>query len=155
MGTANKEYDEEGLVLAIAKATKTYGEIGAEFGLCEAHVGRIARGQVRPELQQAIQDAVEGFRDEARRLAAASARPAIARLMRLIASDPEGAAEADVARKAAVDLLKHAVGDPSKPEQNINQNQSQGSPLGLSADDLDAFLKFKADRNGGPPDEGA
>lgn len=137
-----ENYDDDALVMMIAKGNLTYAQIAEEIGLAEITVSKIARGERRPELQPKIKAAVQGFIEEARRLTAKYARSAVARLGKIIANE-SAMADADVQRKASVDLLKFSLGDPGKPEVNVNQTQS--TP-GLSADDLNNLAKMK----GGP-----
>jgi len=154
MGTPLKNYDDDELVLAIAKGDRSYSQLAEEFGLSEVHVGQIARGVRRPELQPKIKAAVQGFIDEARRLAARYAQGAVGRLGKLIATDSKACA--DVQRKAAVDILKFTLGDPGRPEVNVSQtaNHMGGqAPAGIDADDVQAFYEFKAARDGGPTDD--
>jgi len=155
-----KDYDVDALVLALAMGEKTYAEIAAQFGLSTVYVGEISRGEKRPELQAKIEAATEGLIAEARRLGARSARPAMTRLLKLIADPPAPKddkppppkVEPEVQRKAAVDILRFSLGDPGRTEVNMNQTQ-HGSPVGVAPEDVQDFYKFKADKGGGPPDE--
>ena len=135
------DYDDDALVLMIAKGDRTYAQIAEKIGLAEVTVGQIARGERRPELQPKIKAAVQGFIDEARRLTAKYARSAVARLGLIIAK--ESKADDDVKRKASVDLLKFSLGDPGKTEVNVNQTQTMP---GLDGKDLNNLAKMK----GGP-----
>lgn len=135
------DYDDDALVLMIAKGNLTYPQIAESIGLSEETVAKIARGERRPELQPRIKAAVQGFIEEARRLTAKYARSAVARLGKIIANGSK--ADADVQRKASVDLLKFTLGDPGKTEVNVNQTQTMP---GLDGKDLDNLAKMK----GGP-----
>ena len=143
MGKPLAEYDDEQLVLDIACGRLTYAQIAARHGLTESMVGRIARGERRPELQAKIQAAAQGFVDVAMRLGARLATLAMGRLGKLIEKDSDAPAETQ--RKAAVDLLKFALGDPSRPEVTVSQSSQNNMP-GLSAEELELLAGIK----GGP-----
>jgi len=149
-----KEYNVDELVLALAMGEKTYAQIAEQLGLSAVYVGEISRGDKRPELQVKIEAATEGLIAEARRLGARSARPAMARLLKIIADPEPGKPKADVdtQRKAAVDILKFAMGDPGRAEVNVHQTQ-HGSPAGVAPEDVQDFYRFKAGKGGGPPDD--
>lgn len=132
MAHGNAKYDDDRLVQLIAEAELSYAAIGADVGLSESMVGRVARGEYRTELQPLITAIREGFADEARRLAARSARGAVATLVELTHDSGQ---PGDVRRKAAGDILSHAIGDPSRTQVNVSQQQAQGPDLaGLSAE---------------------
>ena len=136
-----KSYDDEALVLDIAQGNLTYEQIAKRHGLSAAFVGEIARGEARAELQQRLGAVTDGLRAQARRIGVQLANAAMARLGTLVTTTAK--VDADTRRKAAVDILKFAIGDPSKTEVNVKQQQ--GLP-GLDADDLEALAK----RKGGP-----
>lgn len=146
---APKDYDADELTLAIARGDRTYRQISEAFGLSEAHVGQIARGERRPELQAKIRAATGGFLDDARRLAAQSAQDAVASLRKIMAAD-SGAPE-ETKRKAAVDILKLTL-DGSDPA-GAARNDPAGSPAGVAPGHVQEFYQYVADRHGGPPDK--
>ena len=126
MGTHHKQYDDEMLALDIAHGTMTQAQIAEKHGLAETTICAIARGERRPELQERIEAATQGMIDQARRLASRLATPALGRLASLIGDTAD--APADIKRKAAVDILKYALGDPSRAV-NINANLNEiGGP---------------------------
>jgi hypothetical protein len=118
LGKPKTEYDDDALVMAIARGDRSYGLIAADHGLSESTVARIARGRQRPELQQKIQAASAAMVDQVRRLGSLMAAEAMARLGRLVAEDSTAGEETQ--RKAAVDILKFAMGDPGRTEINVN-----------------------------------
>ena len=134
-------YDDDALVLDIANGSQTYAEIAAKHKLSEVFVGQIARGERRPELQAKIDQVTQGFADRARRLGKRLAQVAMARLGNLAAKDSDAPAETQ--RKAAGDILAHALGDPSKTDITMLQ---QNTTPGLSAADLELLAKSR----GGP-----
>lgn len=121
-GKKQAQYDDDEIVMDIARGELTWGQIAAKHGLSEPYVGQIARGEKRPELQARIDSYVEGLANQARRLGKRLASVAMGRLGALAAKDSK--APADVQRKAAVDILNHAIGDPSKTEVNVSQQQA-------------------------------
>ncbi len=121
-----KEYDSNALVWAIARGDRPISEIAHEFHLSYQHVAGISKGRFRKELHPQIQALREIMLEEARAMARRLARPAMVRLGRLIADDTTPTAE--VQRKAAVDILRYAIGDPSKPEINVLQAQQIHQP---------------------------
>ncbi|MCK4625069.1 MAG: hypothetical protein KAV00_07150 [Phycisphaerae bacterium] len=133
------EYDDEVLVMLLAKGEKTHAQIAEEVGLSAVFVGQISRGERRPELQKRIEEICEGMLDQARRLGKRLASVAMGRLGSLVAKDSE--AGPDVQRKASVDILNQAIGDPSKTQINMNQSMP-----GLSLEELERVTKMK----GGP-----
>lgn len=148
MGSKRKDYDDDALVLAIARGDKTYQQICGEFGISKSLVFKIVRGQARPELQPRIQAAVEAFIDEARRLAAGWARQLVARH---ITEGMQGAGE--TSRKCREYILGLTLGGPSGPITNILLAQRQD----LHAPDfLDSLPQEKKQRVlevlGGPDD---
>ncbi|NLF32092.1 MAG: hypothetical protein GX591_14550 [Planctomycetes bacterium] len=108
MAEPTKHYDDDLLIADLAEGQLNYGQIGQRHGLSASQVGRIARGEVRPELHARILEAAAGVREQSRRLGATLSRAAWARLGRLISAPdvPE-----EVQRKAAVDILKMAQDD--------------------------------------------
>lgn len=140
-----KTYDDDALVLAIARGDKSYIQIAKEFGLSNQMVSAVARGICRPELLPRIQELERAFRDQARRLAMRMATGAIARLGKLIHPDLEPTPE--VQRKAAVDILKYALGDPSRPQVSVFQaQQTQGFPV--KAEHAAEFYRWRARKAG-------
>lgn len=118
MGKPLATYDDDALVMDIARADRSFAEIAAAHGLSESTVARIARGRQRPELQEKIHAASAAMLDQVRRLGARMAAAAMARLGAIVAAD-SGAGE-ETQRKAAVDILKFAVGDPGRTEISFN-----------------------------------
>lgn len=110
-----KNYDDDTLIREIVSGEKTYSQIGQETGLTCTQVSRIALGNSRPELQQRLEAAREGFLEQARRLGARLVPVAVKRLAALIAS--EGGVPADVQRQAAVDIIHLTVGDLRGPTE--------------------------------------
>lgn len=111
MGKPKKKYDDEELVLDIANGVMTYRQIGAKHGLAKGSIGRIARGECRPELQTRIDAATWGMHEQARRMGARLASAAMTCLGKIIADDSTAGHE--TRRKAAVDILKFVFGDVS------------------------------------------
>ena len=68
------EYDDEALVEMLAGGNHTYVQIAEELGLTETYVGKVARGEPRPELQERLGRIRHGMLDEARRLGARYSR---------------------------------------------------------------------------------
>ena len=136
------DYSDNDLVILLAKGEKTYGQVAEAIGISEAMVAAISRGERRPELQEKINEACEGMLEQARRLGKRLASVAMGRLGSLVAKDSK--AKSDVQRKAAVDILNHALGDPGKTEINVNQSQ-QNTP-GMTAEDYE----YLAERKKGP-----
>jgi len=151
MGTPEKDYDDDQLVLDIAAGRMSYAEIGQKHGLAEVTISQIARGLRRPELRPRIEAAVQGFVDEAKRVAVRHARSALGRLVKLIGQSSD--APADVQRKASVDILKFSLGDPGRPEVNVSNSNTNRGSLPVADEDAQAFYEFKASRHGGPDDE--
>lgn len=105
------EYDDHALVLAISMGERTYEQIGEQFDLSGDHVRKIALGQRRPELRVEIDEVVHGYVDQARRLGARLAIPAMMRLSQLLAGETdEPAAVLEVRRKAVMDTLHIVTG---------------------------------------------
>ncbi len=113
-----KEYDDEELVLAIASGAKPHRQIAREFGLSPTMVCLITKGQRRPELLPRIVAATAEFRERARRLAGSLAA-ALGRLGSLIAGD--GDVSPQVQLRAAVEILKFALGAPVRAEPVSSQ----------------------------------
>ena len=86
------------------------------MGLGREMVGRIARGEARPELYARIQAAVQAFTEEARRLGAAWARHMMSRHIK---EGLEGKGE--TARKCREYVLNQVLGEPGHPITLINQ----------------------------------
>jgi hypothetical protein len=125
-----KSYDDQDLVLAIARGDRTCEQIGEEFGLCASHVRKIALGQRRPALRARIDAAVQGFIDQARRLGARMAVPAMTRLGRIIAGDADHpAAVLEVQRKAALDVLRIAFewSDHNQAERRQAETEAEAA----------------------------
>jgi len=141
MATPIKKYDDDALVLDIAHGTMSQALMAEKYGLSEVMIGQIVRGERRPELQDKIESATRGLIEQSRRLGARLAGVAMGRLGVIVGAD--STAPIEVQRKAAVDILKFAHGDPAKPEVNVTQTQSFP---GLDDADLEAIAK----RKGGP-----
>ena len=104
----NETIQDEKLVQAIVRADKTAGQIGEEFDLSAEEVRRIIRGDDRPQLQAALQAGSKVFVDDARRLAAATARHAVAMLLKLASPSDDESVSHETRRKAALDIIKYA-----------------------------------------------
>ena len=139
------EYDDDELVLAIARGDIPYTRIAKHMGISEHTVGQIARGVRRPELLPKIQAARQAYTDQARGLAARLATQAVARLAKIIAPDLKPNSE--VQRKAAVDILRYALGDPSRPQFNVIQAQKTEAPA-IDPEDAAEYYRWKADKEG-------
>ncbi|MCE5277185.1 MAG: helix-turn-helix transcriptional regulator [Planctomycetaceae bacterium] len=146
-----KQYDDDELCLAIAKGNLTQAQMGEQFGLTEDMIGKISRGERRPDLQPRIRAISDGFIDQARRMGARAALPAFAKLYAIM-SDPTTPAE--TSRKAARDLLTFVMPPGSAPTVNVEVNQTQQTtndlPAGIPADMALKFYEFLA-ASGGPP----
>jgi len=135
-----KDYDDDELVEDIAAHTLTQADIAEKHDLSEVFIGQISRGERREDLQKRIAAVSRGLIEQAKRRGASLADKAMGVLGKL--ADSAGKDD-DVRRKAAVDILKFAMGDPAKPETNITQQQ--GLP-GLTPEDYENLAKMK----GGP-----
>ena len=113
MARRETNYDEEELCNDLACGELTQHAIAAKHRLSDVYVSEIARGLKRPELKVRIDAISEGMLDQARKLGARLAGVAMARLGHLAG---KGNAPQETQRKAACDILAHALGDPSKPE---------------------------------------
>jgi len=142
MAGPTKQYDDDELVMDIARAELTQAEIGEKHGLAEVTISAIARGERRAELQPRIKAAVQGMIEQARRLGSRLAGAAMERLGKMVAEDSKAAD--GVQHKAAVDILRFALGDPSRPQVNVNQQQT--ATPGLTGE----RLKKLAEIEGGP-----
>ena len=69
-----RTYEDDVLVDRLARGKCTQAEIGEELGLSEAYVGKVARGERRPELWRRIGMVREAMVTEARALGAQHAR---------------------------------------------------------------------------------
>lgn len=148
MGTQRAEYDEDELVSDIAYGEMTQKAIAEKHGLSEIYVFQVIHGDRRPELQLKIDAVCQGMLEQAKRLGVRLASTAMARLGHLVAAKSEAPDETQ--RKASMDILAHALGDPSKPESNVNVNQQSGTDLtGLS----DATKALVTKELGGPVDD--
>ncbi|KKK96002.1 hypothetical protein LCGC14_2667150 [marine sediment metagenome] len=101
-----KDYDDDALVMAIARGDKSCTQIAREVGLSTQMVWQVSMGNRRPDLQPRIQAASAAFVAESRRLAARAAKAAVARLTKIIATDVTPTAYAQV--KAAEGILRYA-----------------------------------------------
>ena len=149
MARRKKEYDDDALVLAIAQGHKSCAQIAREFGLSPSMVSYIASGSRRPELQPRIEAARRAFRQQALRLAARMAAPAVAKLAKLLA--PETKPTAEVQRKAAVDILKLALGESNVPVTGPEEDPYL--PPGVEPADVQEFYEWKTRVQGGPTRE--
>jgi len=138
-----RNIDDE-LILVIAKAEHSYAQIAEAVGLTEAEVARIARGELRPDLQPRINAAAAEYLNAARRLGWRGARPAVGTLLRLTDEKAEGV-NAETRRKAAADLLKYAFSDMAKADRPPG---GENPFPGLSAEE---YADIAAKR-GGPND---
>jgi transcriptional regulator with XRE-family HTH domain len=144
-----KNYDDEVLVMAIARGDKTYGQIAGQVGLSRKTVSRIACGTHRPDLQPRIQAATRAFLDQTQRLAAAWATQVMAKHVK---EGLEGRGE--TARRCREYVLSQCLGDPGRTEVLVNQLQNQehqspgGGVPGVRREDLDEFYRWVADKNG-------
>ena len=119
-------YDDDEIVLDMAKGELTQAQIAKKHRLTAMFVSQLLRGERRPELQARIDAACDGFLEQAKRLGKRLAPGAMARLGDLASAD--GKTPAEVKRKAAVDILRYSIGDPSRPEFNVVQHQQQQGP---------------------------
>lgn len=140
MGTAHNDYDEDGLAMDIAQGQLTYEELAAKYELSVVYVGQISRGEKRPEIKAKVKAIRDGMIEQAKALGARLSSVAMARLGKLVAKD--STAVDDVQRKASVDILKFSLGDPSRPEINVNQNQQNAGPE--LPDDYGDFMEWKS-----------
>ena len=74
-----RTYDDDVLVERLAGGSCTQAEIAEALGLSEAYVGKVARGERRPELWRRIQMIREAMVTEARSLGARHARAQVDR----------------------------------------------------------------------------
>ena len=74
-----RTYEDDVLVDRLARGKCTQAEIGEELGLSEAYVGKVARGERRPELWRRIGMVREAMVTEARALGARHARALVDR----------------------------------------------------------------------------
>ncbi|KPK86569.1 MAG: hypothetical protein AMJ81_00950 [Phycisphaerae bacterium SM23_33] len=144
-----KTYDDEVLVLAIARGDRGYAEIAAEVGLSRETVAQIARGTRRPDLQPRIQAATRGFLEQTQRLGAAWAAQVMGKHIK---EGLEGRGE--TARKCREYVLSQCLGDPGRRELLASQQQSQeqqpdpGQIPGVRREDLNDFYRWVAEKNG-------
>ena len=131
-----KEFDEDLLVELIAKGEHTYTQIAKKLGLStnSSFVGQVARGTSRKDLHERIEAMSLGFVDQAKKLGSQAAAMAMATLVEL-AHDKNIRTESR--RKAAMDLLAYAAGDPHKPEINV--------PVTQTVEDSRLFSQLPAD----------
>jgi len=146
MGHGNAQYDDNLLVELIARGDMTYEQIGREVGLSASCVGRVARGESRPELQPRIDAVTKAYAESARRLGRRLAHEAMTTLANLM-NDPKQPAQ--VRRACALDILNHALGDPSRPQVSVTQ--SQAVLPGLTRERARALARLE----GGPDDDDA
>ena len=95
------KYDEDLLVELLADGDLSHEKIAEQVGICRRTVWRIANGLSRPDLQQKVDDVIEGYRQAALRLAA---RHMKALLEKQIAVALEG--DGETSRKSREFLLK-------------------------------------------------
>ncbi len=134
-----KDYDDEKLIEALAAAEKPYSQIAAAVGLSASTVGRIARGELRPELLPRINAAARAHFAGARRLGARGARHAVATLIELTG---DADANIETRRKAAGDILKFAA-DGNDPDPAAAAGPKQFP--GLTCDE---YAEIAAKRGG-------
>jgi len=156
-GKRCKRYDDERLVMLIARGDMTYAQIGAEVGLTGRMVGLIARGQSRAQLQPLIRAASQAYMEQTRRLAARMAPPVITRIFNL--TSPEGRAPAKVQLEAGETILRYALGGPGKADGIAGQEPAAEVP-GVADEDVPEFYRYLSQRarwrrlEGGTRDEG-
>ena len=117
-GQTRCNYDPQELAIAIARGDKTYSQIGEEFGLSKNQVWGIANGRSRPEIQEQIKVVSRGFLDQARRLGARWARVLLTKHINVGLTN-----NGEIGRKCREYVLNQFLGDPSKPQVNVSQNQ--------------------------------
>lgn len=145
MTQKRSKYNDDEIAGDIARGELTQAAMAEKYGLSERFIGQLVRGERRPDLQAKIEAVVESMLDQSRRLGARLSGVAMARLGSLAAKTKEGEipVHPEIQRKAAVDILKFAHGDPAKPEINVTQAQSLP---GLTRKQLDKL----AEMEGGP-----
>lgn len=139
---SKRKYNDDELILAIAKGDRSHAQIAEAFGLTESDMARLVRGEYRPELQPRIEATSKSFLSEAQRLGSRAARHAIGTLVKLTDDAAEGVS-AETRRKAAVDLLKYAFSGPAAADTRIEL--PSGYP-GLTNEDMELLTVMK----GGP-----
>ena len=143
-GRRQRKYDDEAVAQDLACGEFTAAQIAERHGLSASMVAKIACGVTRPDIQERVKAITDGHLEQARNLGKRLAGVAMARLGSLVGKDSE--AGADVQRKAAVDILAHAMGDPSKTDVNVNQTNLPG----VEPEDWKAFLEHQTTQKGGP-----
>ena len=136
---SRKQYDDELLIRLIARGDMTHTAIAEKVGIGRVMIGRILRGEKRPELLPKIQATVKEFRRRALRLGVRSLINMVARHI-----DEGLSKEADPthARRCREFAMKLFFG--------MDEDEPAGPrPLptpGLTAEDYQAICKLK----GGP-----
>ncbi|HET6426997.1 MAG TPA: hypothetical protein VFJ30_01205 [Phycisphaerae bacterium] len=147
-----KDYNDDALVLALAKGEKSICQIARDFGLSMDYVYDVAWGRSRRELYPRIQAAREAILDETRALARRMARAAMARLGRLIADDVKPNAE--VQRKAALDIIALAGVGPQPPGPDADAPaQPKATWETMSKLTLETRRRIAKELGGTQPDE--
>jgi len=109
MAPARADYDDNALIMDLAEGQLSFRQISIKHGLSLDYVGRIARGDRRPELRAQIDAATLVTVRQSRRLGVRLARVAWIRLSRLAAAEKGVANETQ--REASVSILKLARTD--------------------------------------------
>jgi len=143
MPKKTREYDDDALVMALARGDKSRTKIAKEFGLAVGYVYDIAAGRRRPELQERIAAVRGAADDEMRKLARKLARAAMARLAKLLGPDTKPTAE--VQRRAAMDIIRLAAGDRPADEGG-GESPELGVRIKLTSQDLEVLARA----HGGP-----
>jgi len=101
----HKSYDDEWLATELARGKLKRVEIARAMGLSAAHVGRIAAGRLRRDLQPRIQAMRAAFDHDPRLTASAFVKAMLARHIKL---GVEG--DSETARRCREFLIKQVLG---------------------------------------------
>ena len=155
MGRRKAADNDDALVDMLADGSKTYAQIGEALGLSEVHIGKIARGERRPQVLARLRLIRQAMRNEAGRLGARWAgallrrhihvglkgRGETARKCRRFALDrccfqQEHAWPADSAwdRLAAARLSCVPAGPPQAEDEDLGEKAQRTSPHPDSAE---------------------
>jgi len=144
-----KEYDEDLLVELIGRGDTPCARIAKRVGLCPATVGKIARGESRPDLQARIAAVSRGIQEESCRLGARWLRGLLTRHIR---DGLEGTGEH--ARRCRKDLIDKLF-DPQILKRIAEPPPPEPEPPGADFDDLSLELRRKIMQEIGGPCEDA
>lgn len=139
MGNRQTNLDEYTFAVDVASGELTQKQIAKKHNISEVHVGEIVRGKSRPHVAEIITELAESSKEHAKARLSLLQDKAVG----TVAEAMDGR-KPPVALAAAKEVLNRTLGDPSKPELNMNQQQSN------QPDDYETYLGWKAEKEGGP-----